>query len=50
MAHCFFEFLTELLEEWSGDDIDELFELIETQLGDVSIDLKYEPREEDEIF
>ncbi|MBI2896312.1 MAG: hypothetical protein HYY06_22335 [Deltaproteobacteria bacterium] len=38
----FFEFLTELLDEWSGDDIDELFELIETQLGDVSIDLKYE--------
>lgn len=38
----FFEFLTELLDEWSGDDVDELFELIETQLGDVSIDLKYE--------
>ena len=38
----FFEFLTEVLEEWSGDDIDELFELLETQLGDVSIDLKYD--------
>ena len=38
----FFEFLTEVLEEWSGDDVDELFELLETQLGDVSIDLKYD--------
>jgi hypothetical protein len=53
----FFEFLTELLDEWSGDDIDELFELIETQLGDVSIDLKYEvadaaeddPKEDDDV-
>lgn len=45
----FFEFLTEVLEEWSGDDVDELFELLETQLGDVSIDLKYDVAEaEDE--
>ena len=44
----FFEFLTEVLEEWSGDDVDELFELLETQLGDVSIDLKYEPRDEED--
>ena len=29
----------------AGDDADELFELLETQLGDVGIDLKYEPRE-----
>src|SRR5262245_48072343 len=40
----FFEFLTDVLDEWSGDDVDELFELLETQLGDVGIDLKYEPR------
>lgn len=33
--------LGELLEEWSGDDVDELFELLETQLGDHGIDLKY---------
>jgi hypothetical protein len=44
----FFEFLTDVLDEWSGDDADELFELLETQLGDLGIDLKYEPREEDE--
>ena len=41
----FFEFLTDVLDEWGGDDIDELFELLETQLGDVGIDLKYEPKE-----
>lgn len=44
----FFEFLTEVLEEWSGDDVDELFELLETQLGDVSIDLKYDMADSDE--
>jgi hypothetical protein len=44
----FFEFLTDVLDEWSGDDVDELFELLETQLGDLGIDLKYEPREDDE--
>ena len=44
----FFEFLTDVLDEWSGDDVDELFELLETQLGDLGVDLKYEPREEDE--
>jgi hypothetical protein len=40
----FFEFLTDLLDEWSGDDADELFELLDTQLGDVGIDLKFEKR------
>ncbi|MCC6557317.1 MAG: hypothetical protein IT372_30570 [Polyangiaceae bacterium] len=44
----FFEFLTDVLDEWGGDDVDELFELLETQLGDIGIDLKYEPRDEDE--
>jgi len=44
----FFEFLTDVLDEWGGDDVDELFELLETQLGDIGIDLKYEPREDDE--
>jgi hypothetical protein len=41
----FFEFLTDMLDEWGGDDVDELFELLETQLGDVGIDLKYEAKE-----
>ena len=43
----FFEFLTDMLDEWSGDDVEELFELIElldTQLGDVGVDLKFEKR------
>src|SRR5580658_9951418 len=40
----FFEFLTDMLDEWSGDDADELFELIDTQLGDVGVDLKFEKR------
>jgi len=41
----FFEFLTDMLDEWGGDDVDELFELLETQLGDVGIDIKYEAKE-----
>ncbi len=38
----FFEFLTDVIEEWSGDDVDELLELVESQLSDVGVDLKYE--------
>jgi hypothetical protein len=44
----FFEFLTDVLDEWSGDDVDELFELLETQLGDIGVDLKYAAREADD--
>src|SRR6476469_6108351 len=40
----FFEFLTDVLDEWSGDDVDELFELLETQLGEVGVDLKTEAK------
>src|SRR6516164_981240 len=40
----FFEFLTDMLDEWSGDDVDELFELIDAQLGDVGIDVKFEKK------
>ncbi|MBK8258548.1 MAG: hypothetical protein IPK82_38545 [Polyangiaceae bacterium] len=40
----FFELLTDILDEWSGDDVDELFELLETQLGDLGVDLKYDVR------
>src|SRR6476469_824905 len=43
----FFEFLTDILDECGGDDVDELFELLETQLGDIGIDLKYAPRAEE---
>jgi len=38
----FFEFLTDMLDEWSGDDVDELFEILETRLGELNMDLKYE--------
>jgi hypothetical protein len=48
----FFEFLTDVLDEWGGDDVDELLELLETQLGEVGIDLKTDQKgaesEEDE--
>ncbi len=44
----FFEFLTDILDEWSGDDIDELFELLETQLGEVGIDLKFDGKNADD--
>lgn len=42
----FFEFLTDVIDEWGGDDVDELFELLETQLGEVGVDLKTEPKVE----
>lgn len=44
----FLEFLTDVLDEWGGDDVDELLELLETQLGEVGIDLKTEPKGEEE--
>jgi hypothetical protein len=56
----FYDFISEILDEWSCDDVDELFELLEGQLSDAGIDLKYhspeldddeeedEPEEEDE--
>ena len=44
----FYDFISEILEEWSGEDLDELMELIETQLADADIDLKYTAPEEDD--
>jgi len=44
----FYEFLTDVLDEWGGDDVDELFELLETQLGEVGIDLKTDTKTDDE--
>src|ERR1041384_7868975 len=40
----FFEFLTDMLDEWSGDDVDELFELMDAQLGDVGVDIKFDKK------
>jgi hypothetical protein len=42
-----YEFLTDVLDEWGGDDVDELLELLETQLGEVGIDLKTEVKAEE---
>ena len=39
----FYEFISEILDEWSGEDLDELMELLETQLSDADVDLKYTP-------
>lgn len=47
----FYDFLSEILDEWSGDDVDELMELLEAQLSEAGVDLKYaapELEEEDE--
>jgi len=44
----FYDFVTEILEEWSGEDLDELMELLETQLADADVDLKYTPPENDD--
>jgi len=43
-----FEFLTDVLDEWGGEDVEELFELLETQLGEYGIDLKTEQKSEDD--
>lgn len=51
----FYDFLSEMLDEWSGEDVDELFELLESALVDVGIDIKYarataeEEEEEEEV-
>ncbi len=37
----FYDLLTEILDEWSGEDVDELLELLEAQLAEAGIDLKY---------
>lgn len=43
-----FEFLTDILDEWGGEDADELMELIEAQLGEVGIELKVDAKDEEE--
>jgi hypothetical protein len=42
----FEDVLSELLEEWSGDDVDELFDLLESQLGDYGVDLRLQSETE----
>jgi len=38
----FMEFLTDVLEDWSHDDADELLELLESKLSELDIDLRFE--------
>jgi hypothetical protein len=45
----FYDFISEILDEWSGEDLDELLELLESQLSDADVDLKYSaPDEQDD--
>ncbi len=41
-----FEFLTDILEEWGGEDVDELFEILETHLTESGWELKLDDDEE----
>lgn len=44
----FYEFLSDILDEWALDDVDELFELLEAHLSDAGIDIKYSDPEYDD--
>ena len=44
----FYDFISEILDEWSGEDLDELMELLETQLADADVYLKYTAPENDD--
>ncbi|TNF63028.1 MAG: hypothetical protein EP303_03225 [Deltaproteobacteria bacterium] len=44
----FYDFISEILDEWSGEDLDELMELLETQLADADVSLKYTAPENDD--
>lgn len=44
----FYDFVSDILDEWSGEDVDELFELLEAQLAEAGVDLKYTAAEADE--
>lgn len=44
----FYDFISEILDEWSGEDLDELLELLEAQLSDADVDLKYSTPENDD--
>jgi hypothetical protein len=44
-----YDFISDAIEEWDADDVDELFELLEAHLAEVGIELKYKnPEAEDE--
>jgi hypothetical protein len=37
-----FDFITTMLDDWGGDDIDELFELLESQFAEIGVDITTE--------
>ncbi|MGF1469002.1 MAG: hypothetical protein ACFCGT_22990 [Sandaracinaceae bacterium] len=37
----FYEFLSDVIDEWAGDEVDELFELLEAQLSEAGVEVKY---------
>lgn len=41
----FYDFLGDALEEWGGEEVEELFDLLESQLADVGVEIKYETLE-----
>ena len=45
-----FEFISEILDQWSGEDVEELFELLETEFSDADIALYFrsDPDAEDD--
>jgi hypothetical protein len=40
-----YDFISDAIKEWNGDDVDELFELLETHLSDLGVELKYKTAE-----
>ena len=46
----FYEFVSDVLEEWAGDEVEELFEMLEQLLADVGVELKYSDPEYDDEY
>lgn len=44
----FYDFISDIVDEWSVEDVDELFELLEAQLSDAGIDLKFGTPDDDD--
>jgi hypothetical protein len=44
----FSDFISEILDEWSGDEVDELMELLEGHMAEAGIEIKYAPADADD--
>jgi hypothetical protein len=42
-----FEFITDVLDEWSGEDVDELVDLLEAQLAELGLEMKVDDKDEE---